>query len=86
MIPALLLIACLLCLLACLAVLAIVVKCYTEILKDRKFDVREERTGRQVPGTPASGRASEAAAERARAEWGPPPTPIRGGGDPGAGP
>ena len=51
-----LLIASLIVLLANLAVLGITVKLYTEILKDRKFDVREVRSGhdggRLLPGTP----------------------------------
>lgn len=42
----------LLILLANLGVLGITVKLYTEILKDRKFDVREERSGPSLPGTP----------------------------------
>ena len=53
------LIASLLVLLANLGVLAITVKVYTEILKDRKFDVREKRSGHDggrglLPGTPGS--------------------------------
>lgn len=44
-----LLVACLLVLGACLVVvLAVVVKCYTEILKDRKFDHRAETKGHDV--------------------------------------
>jgi hypothetical protein len=50
-----LLVAALLILLANLGVLGITVKLYTEILKDRKFDVREARSGhdggRQLPAT-----------------------------------
>jgi len=46
-----LLVASLLVLLANLAVLGITVKLYTEILKDRKFDVREVRSGPSTPGT-----------------------------------
>lgn len=52
------LIANLLVLLANLAVLGFVIKVYTEQLKDRKFDVRERRSGhdggRLLPGTPGT--------------------------------
>ena len=39
-------------LLAHIGLVAITVKLYTEILKDRKFDIRERRSGPSVPGTP----------------------------------
>jgi hypothetical protein len=48
----LLLIASVLILLANIGVLGITVKLYTEILKDRKFDLREVRSGPSTPGTP----------------------------------
>jgi hypothetical protein len=47
-----LLLAMLLILLANLGVLAITAKLYTETLKDRKFDIREVRSGPSNPGTP----------------------------------
>jgi hypothetical protein len=48
-------------LLAHIGLLAITVKLYTEILKDRKFDVRERRSGPSTPGTPGhdGGRRAE---------------------------
>lgn len=46
------LVANLLVLLANIGVLGLTVKLYTEILKDRKFDVREVRSGPSTPGTP----------------------------------
>lgn len=49
---ALLLLGSLLVLLANLGVLGVTAKLYTEILKDRKFDVREARSGPATPGTP----------------------------------
>jgi hypothetical protein len=47
-----LLVAMLLVLAINIGVLAVTVKLYTEILKDRKFDVREVRSGPSTPGTP----------------------------------
>jgi hypothetical protein len=61
------LVACLLCLLGCLAVLGIVVKLYTEILKEKAISRR----------TPAAAVAGE------RAGRPPAPTPLRGGGPDG---